>query len=249
MGKTFARGGAGGLSGGMEFPARAVALLRTPFGQKFGVPRQSGLVEEAEGIVEFLPAFAAPEFTRGLEGFSHVWLLTWFHANDGWTGAATVRPPRLGGDERVGVFASRSPNRPTPIGLSLVRLLGVEPGRLRVAGVDAVDGTPVLDVKPYVPWAEARGDAHGSWAARPPEPRPPEAVVVSAGAEECIKKMDTDGGRATLALVRAVLRHDLHPAYQDGPGRIYGVLLNGWDVRYRIDGGGVLVIEALRAAK
>ena len=126
------------MSGGALAP---VAVLRTPFGGKFGVPRQAGLVPAAEGRVEFLPAYAAPEFTRGLEAFSHVWLVTGFHLNPAWSGSAVVRPPRLGGNARVGVFASRSPNRPNGLGLSLVRLLAREPGALRVGGVDAADGT------------------------------------------------------------------------------------------------------------
>src|SRR3954466_14131525 len=135
---------------------KPIAFLRTPFAEKFGVPRQSGLVMAAEGRVEFLPEFAAPDFVRGLEDFSHVWLVTGFHLNPPWAGAATVRPPRLGGNERVGVFASRSPSRPNGLGLSLVELRNVEAGRLIVAGVDAVDGTPVYDVKPYLPWCEAK---------------------------------------------------------------------------------------------
>jgi tRNA-Thr(GGU) m(6)t(6)A37 methyltransferase TsaA len=114
--------------------------------------------------VEFLPAYAAPEFTRGLEAFSHLWLVTGFHLNPPWSGSAVVRPPRLGGNARVGVFASRSPNRPNGLGLSLVRLLGLEPGALRVGGVDAADGTPIYDVKPYLPWAEAVEDARADWA-------------------------------------------------------------------------------------
>jgi len=109
-----------------SFELRPVAVLRTPFAEKFGVPRQSGLVAEAEGRVVFTPEFAREEFVRGLAAFSHVWLITGFHRNAAWAGTATVRPPRLGGNERVGVFASRSPNRPNGLGLSLVRLLEIE---------------------------------------------------------------------------------------------------------------------------
>ncbi|TAG32369.1 MAG: tRNA (N6-threonylcarbamoyladenosine(37)-N6)-methyltransferase TrmO, partial [Verrucomicrobia bacterium] len=134
---------------------RPVAVLRTPFVEKFGIPRQSGLAPAAEGRVEFLPEFTSPDFVRGIEAFSHLWLLTGFHKNPRWEGAATVRPPRLGGNERVGVFASRSPLRPNGIGLSLVSLLAMEPGALRVGGIDCVDGTPVFDIKPYLPWCEA----------------------------------------------------------------------------------------------
>jgi tRNA-Thr(GGU) m(6)t(6)A37 methyltransferase TsaA len=160
-------------------PLRPVAILRTPFAEKFGVPRQSGLVTAAEGHVEFLPEFAAAEFVRGLEEFSHVWLITGFHLNPPWDGAATVRPPRLGGNERVGVFASRSPSRPNGLGLSLVQLLAVEPGVLRVAGVDSVDGTPVYDVKPYLPWCEAKPDARSDWAKDAPSIRGAGDVMIS----------------------------------------------------------------------
>lgn len=205
---------------------RPVARLRTPFAEKFGVPRQSGLVPEAEGRVEFLPEFAAPEFTRGLEAFSHVWLITGFHENPPWTGSAVVRPPRLGGNERVGVFASRSPNRPNGLGLSLVRLLGVEPGVLRVGGVDAVDGSPVYDVKPYLPWCEARPEATADWAQAAPAACPPEAVILP---DDVVARL----GPETSALVRQVLRLDLPPAYRAGEGRTYGMTLAGWNVRWR----------------
>ena len=181
---------------------RPVALLRTPFAEKFGVPRQSGVVPEAEGRVEFLPEFSAPEFTRGLAAFSHVWLVTGFHQNPPWTGSAVVRPPRLGGNARVGVFASRAPNRPNGLGLSLVRILGFEPGVVRVGGVDAVDGTPVYDVKPYLPWSEAQPEAAADWAQAAPFARPPEAVVVAREFAELL-------GPATTALVRQVLRLEL----------------------------------------
>lgn len=218
-----------------------VAVLRTPFAEKFGVPRQSGVVPEAEGRVEFRPEFAAPEFTRGLEGFSHVWLLTGFHLNPAWTGSAVVRPPRLGGNERVGVFASRSPNRPNPLGLSLVRLLAVEPGVLRVGGVDAVDGTPVYDVKPYLPWAEAVTDATAAWAPQPPPASEDEKVVVPA---EIARQL----GGPTTQLVRQLLRLQLQPAYQDPGARTYGMTVSGWNVRWRVlDGGQVEVCEARKA--
>ncbi|PTX95650.1 tRNA (N6-threonylcarbamoyladenosine(37)-N6)-methyltransferase TrmO [Opitutus sp. ER46] len=217
-----------------------VALLRTPFAEKFGVPRQSGLVPEAEGVVEFLPEFAAPEFTRGLEAFSHVWLITAFHKNPGWTGSAVVRPPRLGGNERVGVFASRSPNRPNGLGLSLVRLLSIEPGRLRVAGVDAVDGTPVYDVKPYLPWAEAIPDATSDWAKEQPETVPADGIHIP---ETLAARL----GGATTRLVRQLLRLQLQPAYQEAAGRDYGMTVSGWNVRWRARAeGGVEVFEATR---
>jgi len=215
-----------------------VAVLRTPFGGKFGVPRQAGLVPAAEGRVEFLPAYAAPEFTRGLEAFSHLWLVTGFHLNPPWSGSAVVRPPRLGGNARVGVFASRSPNRPNGLGLSLVRLLGLEPGALRVGGVDAVDGTPIYDVKPYLPWAEAVPDARADWADEPPERREAEGVKIPT---ELAARL----GPERTALVRELLRLELRPAYQDAGERTYGMTVAGWNVRWRTSpAGGLAVVEA-----
>lgn len=223
-----------------EHVLRPVAFVRTPFAEKFGVPRQSGLVPEAEGRVEFLPEFSAPEFTRGLEGFSHVWLITGFHQNPVWTSGATVRPPRLGGNERVGVFASRAPHRPNGLGLSLVRVLGLEPGVLRVAGIDAVDGTPVYDIKPYLPWAESRPDATTGWAGGAPFTRKPEAVVIP---EELANMM----GETITTLVRRILQLEIQPAYQDDPERVYGMTVAGWNVRWSAGAQDTLVVcEATR---
>jgi tRNA (adenine37-N6)-methyltransferase len=217
-----------------------VATLRTPFAEKFGVPRQSGLVPEAEGRVEFLPEFSAPEFTRGLEGFSHIWLITGFHQNPTWTSGATVRPPRLGGNERLGVFASRAPNRPNGLGLSLVELIAVEAGVLRVRGVDAVDCTPVYDVKPYLPWAEARPDASTGWSAGAPVCREPGAIHIPA-------EFSAAMGERTTVLVRRVLQFDVQPAYQETQDRVYGMTVAGWNVRWRVDANGSIVVcEATR---
>lgn len=214
---------------------RPVAILRTPFGEKFGVPRQSGLIPEAEGRVEFTPEFAAPEFVRGLTAFSHVWLVTGFHQNPPWTGAATVRPPRLGGNERVGVFASRAPNRPNGLGLSLVRLLAVEEGALRVAGVDGVDGTPVYDVKPYLPWCEALPDATADWVREAPWVRDESAVMIPDNVTAAV-------GETTARLLRQMLRLDLQPAYQDDPARTYGMTLAGWNIVWRPEAGNTVTV-------
>ena len=214
---------------------RPVAILRTPFAEKFGVPRQSGLVPEAEGRVEFLPEFAAPEFLRGLEGFSHVWLITGFHENPVWTSGATVRPPRLGGNERLGVFASRAPNRPNGLGLSLVAVLEIAPGLIRVAGVDAVDGTPVYDVKPYLPWVEARPDATTGWAGSAPCLRAPDAVIIPPEHAAAL-------GPATCVLVKRILQLDLRPAYHADAARTYGMTLAGWNIRWRMDEQANLVV-------
>jgi tRNA-Thr(GGU) m(6)t(6)A37 methyltransferase TsaA len=219
-----------------------VAYVRTPFAEKFGVPRQSGIVPEAEGRVEFTPEFSAGDFTRGLEAFSHVWLVTGFDRNPVWAGGATVRPPRLGGNERVGVFASRSPNRPNGLGLSLVQLIAIEPGMLRVAGIDCVDGTPVYDVKPYLPWCEAKPEARADWAQAAPVRRTAEAVVIAA-------EFAGQLGEPVTTLVRQLLQLDVQPAYQTDSARLYGMSVAGWNIRWRSgEGGSLVVVEVTRLA-
>jgi len=205
-----------------------LATLRTPFAEKFGVPRQSGIIAAAAGRVEFLPEFASPDFVRGLEAFSHVWLITGFHKNPPWDGASTVRPPRLGGNERVGVFASRAPQRPNGLGLSLVELLAIEPGALRVGGIDCVDGTPVYDIKPYLPWCEAKPEARADWAGSAPTVRSVDDVLV---ANEVAAILPPE----VLKLAQQVLTLDLQPAYQKDKAtpRTYGVTLAGWNLRWR----------------
>lgn len=236
----------------MDLTLRPIAFLRSPFAEKFGVPRQGGLVPEAEGRVEFCSEFDRNEMVRGLEAFSHIWLLTHFHKNPAWTGAGTVRPPRLGGNERVGVFASRSPNRPNPVGLSLVRLLGVEPSpglALRVAGVDAVDGTPIFDVKPYLPWCEAPADARSEWALEAPSPRSEPSIQFPPDVEACILRDEGEPGRRTLALFRALLRLDHQPAYQEGGDRTYGMTVAGWNLRWRVTPGGDVEVTSAERRK
>ena len=219
---------------------RPIAVLRTPFAEKFGVPRQSGLVPAAEGRVEFLPEFTAPEFVRGLGDFSHVWLITDFHENPPWDGSATVRPPRLGGNERVGVFASRSPSRPNGLGLSLVELVAIEPGALRVAGIDAVDGTPVYDVKPYLPWCEAKPDARSDWAKDAPSIRAADDVVISSEIAALLPPN-------VLTLVRQLLALNLQPAYQPAKaGRVYGMSVAGWNVRWQTSAAGKIEVVEVR---
>ena len=153
----------------MEHTIRAVARIRSDLPTKFGVPRQAGLVEELEAAVIFEPDYRNPDALRGLEGFSHIWLIWQFSETlrEGWS--PTVRPPRLGGNARMGVFATRSPFRPNALGLSCVRLLGIEKDPalgpvLRVAGADLVDGTPIFDIKPYLPYADCRPEATGGFA-------------------------------------------------------------------------------------
>lgn len=214
-----------------SFTMRPIASLRTPFAEKFGIPRQSGLVEEAAGRVEFHAGFDRADFVRGLDAFSHVWLVTVFHESPPWDGKATVRPPRLGGNERRGVFATRSPNRPNPIGLSLVRLIRIESGPrlvLHVAGVDAVDGTPVLDIKPYLPWCESKPDASADWAGAPPPLRPAEDIHTPT---EILQTLGPDA-----PLIIHLLQLEPRPAYHDDADRTYGMTVAGWNVKWRTDG-------------
>ena len=211
---------------------RVIAHVETDFGTKFGVPRQSGLVDGLEGRVVFEPEFRAPEAVRGLEQFDRIWLVWQFSqaVREGWS--PTVRPPRLGGNERVGVFATRSPYRPNAIGLSCVRLARVEPDTpegpvLYIRGADLVTGTPVYDVKPYLPYADSFPDARGGFGQAHADDRlavrcPPEAL----GAFPAEKR------KALLD----VLSCDPRPAYQRDPARVYGMAFAGLEVKFRVDG-------------
>jgi tRNA-Thr(GGU) m(6)t(6)A37 methyltransferase TsaA len=218
-----------------------IGVIRSPWKEKFGIPRQSGLAHEVESIVELDRDRIPSEALRGLEGVSHVWLLCWFHASVGEGWRATVRPPRLGGAQRLGVFATRSPHRPNPISLSLVRLLAVEDRSLRIAGADLLDGTPVLDIKPYLPWAEQPEHARCDWADAAPSLL---AVRFAAQAEASI------AAHPEPELLRRVivqsLCHDPRPAQQrDDPARIFAVALLDVDVRFRVDTTGVEILEVL----
>lgn len=216
-----------------------IAHIRSDFSAKFGVPRQSGLVEEIESRIIFEPELRDINALRGIEQFSHLWLIWYFSesAAAGWS--PTVRPPKLGGNLRLGVFATRSPFRPNPIGLSCVRLLGVERDPqlgpvLRVAGADMVDGTPILDLKPYVPYADARPDANPGYTAKTQQSRlrvdfPPELLA-------CVPE-------AKRAALNGALAQDPRPGYQDDPGRTYGLAFAGLEVRFRVEGDTLRVLE------
>ncbi len=154
----------------MGWQFEPVGIIHSCFAEKFAIPRQPLLAPAATATLELLPPFDQPEALEGLEGVSHLWLLFVFHAAGHGSKHLRVRPPRLGGNQRIGVFASRATHRPNPIGQSVVRLEGIVDGRLLLSGVDLLDGTPVLDIKPYVPYADAIGDAHNSLAPAPPAP-------------------------------------------------------------------------------
>lgn len=237
-----------------------IAHIETPFREKFGVPRQAGLVD-FEARVVFEPEFRVAEAVRGLEEFDYLWLIWEFHlVNSDERGVMnderidtegsslithhstfkpTVRPPRLGGNKRVGVFATRSPFRPNPIGLSCVRLLRIEAGPvLVVQGADLVDGTPILDIKPYLPYADSHPDARSGFA---------------TGAPEAALKVDDPDGR--LESLPAELRdalcqtlaQDPRPHYQDDPDRIYAMSFDRWEVGFRVADGTAIIISITSA--
>ena len=220
-------------------PLRCVARIRSDFPTKFGIPRQSGLVEALRATVVFEPEYRDPSALRGLEGFSHIWLLWLFSASvrEGWS--PTVRPPRLGGNARMGVFATRSPFRPNPIGLSSVRLEAVdlhtpEGPVLVVSGADLMDGTPILDIKPYLPYGDCHPEAAGGFtASRAWEPLrvdiPPALLA----------RLPEDRREALLG----VLAQDPRPPYQDDPARTYGLDFAGWNVRFSVQDGTLTVWE------
>ncbi len=220
-----------------------IGRVRTCFGEKFAVPRQPGLCPSAWGELRFEPEFRRIEAVRGLESFSHLWLVFGFHLTAGAGWKPTVRPPRLGGNERIGVFASRSTFRPNGLGLSLVALEEVDTGApdgplLRLGGVDLVDGTPVYDIKPYLPYAEARPEARGGYADEPP----PRFEVVDDGL------LDTCDERSAR-LIREVLSLDPRPAAgRNEPGRVHGALLAGQQVRFVVEAGRCRIVDLAPAA-
>jgi len=237
-------GPAGASSAAYSFTP--IGIVRSPFTDKFGIPRQPGLAGAAEAEVLLLPPYDREEAFAGLEGFSHVWLLWVFHddcLDAGWR--PTVRPPRLGGRRKVGVFASRAPYRPNPIGLSAVVHRGLARTAdglvLRIAGADLLDGTPVLDIKPYVPYADALPEATGGFAQAPPATG--WTVRFSARAEAQIAARDPDGALKLRALIAQVIAQDPRPGYLDRyPERTeFGLRLYDCDIKWRLDGNSVEV--------
>ncbi len=216
---------------------KPVAFYKGPFGSKFGIPRQSALVEGLEGRIVFTPPYRVREALRGIEGFSHLWLLWGFSANKEAKGAwqPTVRPPRLGGNTAMGVWATRSPYRPNPIGLSCVKLLRVENLELVVEGADLMDGTPVYDIKPYVAYADSIPDAVSGFAAEAPRKK----------LEVFIPENLPLSGAQRKVLVQ-VLALDPRPAYQENPEREYVMPFGGGEVVFRVAGDLLSVTEFRR---
>lgn len=214
------------------YSAKIIAHIETDFPAKFGIPRQSGLVDELRGRVVFEPQYRDPEALRGIEGFSHLWLIWLFSEaeREGWS--PTVRPPRLGGNKRMGVFATRSPFRPNAIGLSCVRLVSVEKTPhgmvLNVAGADLMNGTPILDVKPYLPIADCRPEALGGFA------KEHEAHALAVEIPPHLADLVPS---EKLAALKAVLAQDPRPAYQHDPERVYGFTFAGLEIKFTVSGG------------
>ena len=221
---------------------RPVAIFHSPFREKFGIPRQSGLAAELRGRIVFEPEFRNPTALRGLEDFDYLWLIWEFSGNRRPAGHAcgtgpapepfrpTVRPPRLGGNERIGVFASRSPFRPNPLGLSCVRLDRIEWETadgpvIHVLGADLMDGTPIYDIKPYVRYADSRPDARSGFVDE-----------TAWQALDVVFPPETPFAEEELESLRAVLAQDPRPQYHDDPDKDYGMIFSGWDVHFRVSG-------------
>ena len=218
---------------------KPIAKISCDFPDKFGIPRQSGLVPELEAMIIFEPEYRDPNALRGIESWSHLWLIWQFSRNlrDGWS--PTVRPPRLGGNRRVGVFATRSPFRPNPLGLSCVKLSGVvdteNHGRvLIVSGADLMDGTPIYDIKPYLRYTDSRPDATGGFA--------DEVFGHSLNVEfppELLALLPENRQNAVVE----ILAMDPRPAVQDDPMRIYGMKFSGYEIKFRVDGRCLRVVS------
>lgn len=219
---------------------KPIAYIETDFKDKFGIPRQSGRVPSLRGRIVFLPPYGTPDAFREIEGFSHLWLLFDFSRSHRNTWSPTVRPPRLGGNRRVGVFASRSPFRPNPIGLSLVELISKEETAsgtvLHVGGVDLLDKTPIYDIKPYVPHADCRPDAVGGYA----DEKAAYHLSVSFP-PALLARIPTEKQAALLAC----LAEDPRPSYQADPARVYGMQFAGFDIRFRVEGTHLTVLAVL----
>lgn len=215
-----------------------IAHIRTDLPEKFGVPRQSGLVPQLRGTIVFEPAYRNPDALRGLEGFSHLWLIFQFHraVRESWS--PTVRPPRLGGNRRMGVFATRSPFRPNAIGLSCVKLEGVRLDEklgpvVEVSGADLVDGTPILDIKPYLPYADCRVDATGGFT------DPLDGQTLQVNCDPALLEWFTPQQREGLL---GVLACDPRPRYQEDPERVYGLAFAGRNVKFTVKDGVLTVL-------
>lgn len=221
------------------YEVKVIARIHTDLPEKFGVPRQSGLIPELQGRIVFEPEFRNVDAVRGLEGYSHLWLIWQFSKAVRDTWSPTVRPPRLGGNQRMGVFATRSPFRPNAIGLSSVALEKVEHHPqlgpvLHVRGADLMDGTPIFDIKPYLSYADSHPEATGGFT----DGLERHLLTVDCPAQ-LLEKIPEENREALLA----VLRNDPRPRYQDDPERVYGLAFGGKNVKFRVAGEKLTVMD------
>ena len=221
---------------------QVIARMRSDFPTKFGIPRQSGLVEELESTIVFEPEFRNPDALRGIEGFSHLWIIWQFSqaVRNEWS--PTVRPPRLGGNTRMGVFATRSPFRPNNLGLSCVKLLGIEETEndgtvIHVAGADLMDGTPIFDIKPYIPYSDSFPYAIGGFTDTAAD------FLLDVDFPTRLLELLPENKRQAAI---GVLSHDPRPSYQRKPGRIYGLNFAGFDIRFTVEEKTLTVCEVIK---
>ena len=220
---------------------KTIARIHTDFPTKFGIPRQSGIIPSLQGRIIFEPEYRNAEAVRGLEEFSHIWLIWEFSeaVRDGWS--PTVRPPRLGGNVRKGVFATRSPFRPNPIGLSAVKLEKVEIDPklgpiLHVSGIDLMDGTPIFDIKPYIAYTDSHPEAVSGFASKPAE-----YLLKVDFPKDLLEKVDPELRESLIE----VLAHDPRPQYHDDPERVYGMEFGGMEVKLRVKDNALIVLEII----
>ena len=233
----------------MNYRFESIGTIHSCFKEKFGIPRQPGLVRAAEATLELLPPYNQPDALQGLEGYSHLWVSFVFHQNINTPWRPMVRPPRLGGNRQVGVFATRSPVRPNPIGLSVVELAGIDRKqcRLHLKGIDLLDGTPVLDIKPYLPYVDAIPDAKGGFAPQAPNHAQLE-VSFEQQAELTLAEIVGDKLPQTMQLIRQLLELDPRPAYmQNNSERSeFGISLYNFNMRWRMEGERAVLYEIKR---
>lgn len=218
---------------------KVIAHIHTEFPTKFGIPRQSGIIESLKGTIVFEPDYRNPDAVRGLEEFSHLWLIWEFSEAKRDTWSPTVRPPRLGGNVRKGVFATRSPFRPNPIGLSSVKLERIEMDAqlgpvLYVSGADLMDGTPIYDIKPYIVYTDSHPEAISGFASQPAE------YLLEVTIPEHLLQKIPEAQRESLI---SVLEHDPRPQYQDDPERVYGMAFGSMEIKFKVNGMHLLVLS------
>lgn len=224
-----------------ETAMKIIAHIHSDFPTKFGIPRQSGIVENLVSRIVFEPEYRNPDALRGIDGYSHLWLIWQFSEAVRKDWSPTVRPPRLGGNTRMGVFATRSPFRPNPIGLSSVKLVGIEETEkegsvLLVAGADLMDGTPIYDIKPYLPFTDSHPDAVGGFS----DPVRERSLQVEYP-DALTGRLPEDKWEALLG----ILAHDPRPSYQHDPERVYGMAFAGIEVKFKVDGDKLTLLDII----